>query len=235
MLARSGAISANPPYIFLKPAIPDAARVRIGPALIALTRIAVRPEVGGEIPHGGLQGGLGHAHHVVVRHDLLGAVVRQGQDGGAPVKVRPGGARQSDERIRRDVERQREALAGRPDEAAFEILTAREGQGVDQDVQTVVGCRPALEDLRDLLVGLDVTGLDERRADRLGQRTDPPLDQALDRREADLGTLVVEGSRDPPGDRMVVGDAEDQRVAAVEQAHPCPPASNPRSIPAASG
>ena len=37
-LRRSGATSSNWPYIRLKPAIPLAASVRIGPALIAFTR-----------------------------------------------------------------------------------------------------------------------------------------------------------------------------------------------------
>ena len=46
------------------------------------------------------------------------------------------------------------------------------------------------------------------------------LDQALDRREADLGALGVERLGDPPGDRVVVGDAEDERRLAVEQSHP---------------
>ena len=40
---RSGATSRNAPYICLKPAIPDAARVRTGPALIALTRMPDDP------------------------------------------------------------------------------------------------------------------------------------------------------------------------------------------------
>ena len=43
MLARSGATSANAPYIFLNPAMPAAASVRTGPALIALTRTPSGP------------------------------------------------------------------------------------------------------------------------------------------------------------------------------------------------
>ena len=43
MFARNGAVSANEPYIFLKPAMPAAASVRIGPAEIALTRIPDGP------------------------------------------------------------------------------------------------------------------------------------------------------------------------------------------------
>ena len=54
----------------------------------------------------------------------------------------------------------------------------------------------------------------------VGQRPDALLDQALDRREADLGALGVERLGDAPGDRVVVGDAEDERRLAVEQSHP---------------
>ena len=60
------------------------------------------------------------------------------------------------------------------------------------------------------LVLLDVARLDERRADRLRQRPDPLLDQALDGREADRRALLVERPGDAPGDRVVVRDAEDR-------------------------
>ena len=43
MFARSGATSANEPYIFLKPPMPAAASVRTGPAEIALTRMPSGP------------------------------------------------------------------------------------------------------------------------------------------------------------------------------------------------
>ncbi len=73
---------------------------------------------------------------------------------------------------------------------------------------------------RDLLVGSDVARLHEGRADRLGERPHALLDEALDRREADLGAFRMEGLGDPPRDRVVVGDAEDERRLAVEQSHP---------------
>ena len=53
----------------------------------------------------------------------------------------------------------------------------------------------------------------------VGERPDAPLEQALDRREAERRALVVERLGDAPGDRVVVRDAEDQRLLAVEQAH----------------
>ena len=59
--------------------MPLAASVLIGPAEIALTRMFSRPEVDREIFDAGLQRRLGDAHHVVVRDDLLGAVIGQRQ------------------------------------------------------------------------------------------------------------------------------------------------------------
>ena len=59
--------------------MPEAASVLIGPAEMALTRMPVAAEIGGQVAHARLQRGLRHAHHVVVRHDLLGAVVGERQ------------------------------------------------------------------------------------------------------------------------------------------------------------
>ena len=92
-----------------------------------------------------------------------------------------------------------------------------------QDVEAVGRLTPAREDAVDVGVRLDVGGLDEGRADRLGERPDALVDEAFDRREADGRTLLVERLRDAPGDRVVVGHAEHQRVLALEQTHPAPP------------
>ena len=146
MLARSGATSANPPYIPLKPAIPAAARVRTGPGADRVDPDAVRPEVGGEVADRRLERGLGDAHHVVVGDDLLGAVVGQRDDRRAAAEQRPRLARERDQRVGRDVERQREPVARRVDELALEVLALRVRQRVDEDVERVVGLAPARED-----------------------------------------------------------------------------------------
>src|SRR4029079_3796926 len=49
-------------------------------------------------------------------------------------------------------------------------------------------------------------------------------DRAVGGREAGRGAFGVERLGDPPGDRMVVGDPEDERRLSVEQSHPSPPA-----------
>ena len=73
---------------------------------------------------------------------------------------------------------------------------------------------PAREDAVDVRVVLDVARLDERRADAVRERPDALLDHHLDRREADLATLLMQRLGDAPGDGVVVGDAEYQRLLA---------------------
>ena len=93
---------------------------------------------------------------------------------------------------------------------------------MDEDVEPGIGAvrlAPAREHPLDLGVVLDVARLHEGRPDRVRQRPHPAFDQALDGAEAERRALGMERARDAPRDRMVVGDAEDQRVAAVEQSH----------------
>ena len=59
--------------------MPLAARVLIGPAQMALTRMPSLAQILGQIHHAGFERGLGNTHDVVMRHDLFGAVIGQGQ------------------------------------------------------------------------------------------------------------------------------------------------------------
>ena len=151
----------------------------------------VGPEVGREVADRRLEGGLRDAHHVVVGDDLLGAVVGQRHDARARGQERAGASRvERHQRVGADVEREREAVARRVDEPALEVLAPGEGQGVDEDVEPAVGRAPASRRPAAIwLVVLDVARLHERRADRLGQRPDALLDEALDRAEADRRAL----------------------------------------------
>ena len=57
----------------------------------------------------------------------------------------------------------------------------------------------------------------ELRADLGGERLDPLLDGVALIGERDLGALVVAGFGDAPGDRAVVGDAENDAALARHQ------------------
>src|SRR3954452_22648510 len=183
----------------------------------------VRTEVGREVPDRRLERRLGHAHDVVVGHDLLGAVVAEGDDRRAPVEVGPGFASQRHERVGGHVERQREAVPGRVDERAVEVLALRVRDRVHEDVDLALLLVPLPEDRVDLLVLRDVARLDERGADALCERPDASLDEALDGGEADDRPLVVERLGDAPGDRVVVRVPEHERLARGEQTHPRSP------------
>ena len=117
MFARSGATSANAPYIDL-----EAADARRGerPDRAGADRVdadPVRAEVRREIAHRRLERGLRHAHHVVVRDDLLGPVVGERQDRRAAPEVRGsaprGTARRASRRTRRARARTRRATCRR--------------------------------------------------------------------------------------------------------------------------
>ena len=219
MLARSGATSSNAAVHRLEPGDPRRCQGSDRPRRDGIDAHPVRAEVGREIAYGGLEGGLGHTHDVVVRDDLLRTVVGQGQDRRATAEVWPRLARERDERVGRDVHGQREPVARGVGEAAGQVLPLGERQSVDEDVERIVRLAPAREHPGDVVVGLDVAWLHEGAAERFGQRADALVDEALDRGEADLGAFSVQRPGDPPGDRMVVRDPEDQRRLAVEQAH----------------
>ena len=117
-----------------------------------------------------------------------------------------------------------EAVARRVDEPAGQVLALREGEGVDEDVEAVVGLAPAGEDPLDVLVALDVAGLDERRADRLRQGPDALLDQRLDRTR----TRPRRPRRGAPGrsPRRSSGRSRRRRSApSCPRAVPCPPSA----------
>ena len=200
----------------MKPAIERAASVRTGPAEIAFTRMFLRrgPRRGSARR---LERRLGDAHDVVVGHGALAAEVGHRHDRAAAGASMSGSARPGagDERVGADVEREPEAVARRVGEAALEVLRGGEGDRVDEDVE------PAAERLRDL--GKTASTSSSERTSHsvtsgletvLGELAHALLDPLALVREGELRALVCEALRDRPGDRALVGDAEDERAAS---------------------
>ena len=136
-LRLSGATCATCARILRKPPMPAAARVLIGPAEMALTRMLLRTQVGGQKAHVGLQARLGQAHDVVARQRARRAQVGQGQQcARAPGHERGGAARQRRKAIARNVVCNTERFArGAGGETAGQGFARREGHRVHQDVQ----------------------------------------------------------------------------------------------------
>ena len=60
---------------------------------------------------------------------------------------------------------------------------------------------------------------DKGGADAGGERLDPFFEDVAGIAEAQLGPFCVECLGDAPGDRVFVGDSEDQSFFSTEQAH----------------
>ena len=100
-----------------------------------------------------------------------------------------------------------------------ELVLVGEGDGVDEDVEAAELLLPLAEDALDVVVALHIAGLHEGRAEPSRKRLDAFLHEHLDRREADLSPLAMECLCDPPGDRVVVRQPEDQSALAFQQTH----------------
>ena len=78
-------------------------------------------------------------------------------------------------------------------------------------------CGDPLEDRLELAVGHHVHRHEDRRLDLAGQRLDVRLRLVVEVGDRELGAEGAEGAGAAPGDRAVVGDADDQALLAVEQ------------------
>src|SRR6266446_3278495 len=180
-----------------------------------------RAHVGGEIPDGRFQRRLRHAHDVVAGGDLFGAVVRHGQDGRLArlLEQRQRRAGEADQGVRGDVVGDPEALARRLAEGALQIFPLSERHRVYEDVERAGLAPEGREDAGDLGVGGDVARIKQRAGKRAGQRYDVLLQPVALVREGESHPGGRERLSDGPGDRALVGDAEDDPRLAVQELH----------------
>ncbi len=205
----------------VKPAIERAASVRTGPGRDRVHPDVLEAEVPREVANRGVERRLGDAHHVVVRNRALATEVGHGHDRAATAPFHQGlcRPRAGDERVGADVESHPEAVARRVHEAPFQVLGGREGDRVDEDVEAAAeGLRYLGEDALDVVVRPDVALGDERARHGLGEVADALLDPLALVREGDLCALGGEAVGDRPGNRALVGDAQDERLLPLEPA-----------------
>ena len=122
------------------------------------------------------------------------------------------------ERPDRDVHR---GLAkpsrGHVGDAAAEGVLGREGDRVDEEVEPAPVGGDAVEDRFELAVRHHVHRQEDRRLDLARERLDVRLGLVVEVGDRELGAEGAEGAGAAPGDRLVVGDADDQALLAVEQ------------------
>ena len=88
---------------------------------------------------------------------------------------------------------------------------------MDEKIDAAPSIGKRLEHRLDASLVGDVAREHELRADLGGERLDPLLDGVALIGERDLGALVAAGLGDAPGDRAVVGDAENDAALARHQ------------------
>ena len=101
--------------------------------------------------------------------------------------------------------------------AAEQVLPVGEGHRVDQKVEAAPPLRESGEHGGDLTVVGDVERFDDGRSDALGQGPHAALQGIALKGEGQLRTLVVGALGDAPGQRALVGCADDQTATAGQQ------------------
>mmetsp|Transcript_22710 Transcript_22710/g.37482 ORF Transcript_22710/g.37482 Transcript_22710/m.37482 type:complete len:214 (-) Transcript_22710:2302-2943(-) len=133
----------------------------------------VLAQIFGQVFDGRLQGRLGHAHHVIMRHDLFGPVIGEGHGTAAILHHLFGALHDSGERVDRDIHRQAEICTAGVHVAAAQLVLVGKANGVDDEVQVV----PMLFQLGEQRVNrclvAHIAGQDNITAQLGGQRIHP--------------------------------------------------------------
>ena len=146
-------------------------------------------EIGGEIAHRRFKRGLGDAHHVVMRHPFLGAVIGQRQHGAAVRHQLLGALRYRRERVAAHQHGLGEIVLRGVDVAAVELVLVGKRDRVDQEVDRAPGGLHGGEHRVDGRWLGDVAMADDDAADLLGQRLDALLERVALIGEGKLGAV----------------------------------------------
>ena len=102
--------------------------------------------------------------------------------------------------------------------AALQLRLVGEGDGVHDEVEAAPGHAQRIENRLQRCAVLHVAGIEQRGAERGGERLHAPAEMLALIGEGELRALRGERLGDAPGDRMIVGDAHDQAALAGHQA-----------------
>ncbi len=126
-------------------------------------------------------------------------------------------ARERDQRIGADVERQLEAVARRLDERIREVLAGRVRGAVDEEVEAAERAVDLLEHARDLRVVGDVERKHQRIGEAFGEVAHVLFEPLALVRQRDARARGRGRLRDRPRDRPLVGDADDEAGLSCER------------------
>jgi len=188
----------------------------IGTAEIAFAD-GILAQILGQIFDRGFECGLGDAHDVVMWHDLLGAVVGEGEHGAALGHHFFGALCDGGERVDRDVHGHHEVFAAGIDVTAAQFGLVGKADGVDDEIHL----SPTLLKIAEQRINrggvADVAGQDDIGAQLFGQGADALFQRLALVGKGQIGPGVGQCLGDSPCDRFIVGEAHDQPALSRHQ------------------
>jgi len=180
--------------------------------------------VEGEVADGGVEGGFADPHDVVTGDALFAAEVGHRRDGAAGVEEVAGGGGDGDQGVDADIHRQFETGPAGEDGVAGEVIAVGEGDRMEQEVDLAEFFFGRLHHRVDVFVLLGVHGDEEGgpfvMVGQLGDAAAIPLAFVIgsvgEVGEAAGPAGVHDLLGDRPGDRVVVGNAENKPFFTCE-------------------
>ena len=188
---------------------------------------ALRTELVSEIAAAGFERRLHRTHDAVRGHDLVGAVVAHREHGAAVLHERRRELGHAHEGMARHVHRLGEPAGGAIEESALQVFLRRERDRVHEHVEAAPLARNFVEH------GFELPGHGHvERQEELGRqlarkRLDIGTRLLVEIGDADVRTELAERACATIGDRLVVGDADDEGLASLQHlawlvvAHAC--------------
>ena len=178
---------------------------------------ALRAELGRDVADRAFERRLGDAHDVVVLHHHLAAVIGHREQRAALAHQRLGQMRHADEGPARHVHGGEKTLPRHVDDAPLQRLLGREGDRMHDEIELAPILGDALEHRLHLAGRAHVERHDDRRLELARERLDVFLRLVVEIGHRELGAERAERLGAAPGDRVFVGDADDQASLAFEQ------------------
>ena len=197
-LRRSGVRSRYTSRMLEKSLMPDGRERLDRPRRNRVDADVVRPEIARQVAHRRFERRLGDAHHVVVGEDALAAEIGQRQHAAAAALLhqRHDRARQPDQRVRADVERDAEPFARRLHERDCPAPpSARTPRRARRKSRPPNSASSAAASVGDLLIARHVARQDERTA----RASRPARGRSLRAARSDTSARAARRPRPPPG------------------------------------
>jgi hypothetical protein len=174
-------------------------------------------KLGGKVPHGALQRGIGAAHDIIRLPHPLAAVIGHGEQSSAVAHKRFRQMRHADEGPARNFHRRQKALPRHIDDTSLKGFLRRKRDRMDDKIQLSPRFRDGLEQRLHLARDARVERHDDLSFKFPRQRLDVFLGFVVEVSHSNVGAERAERLGAPPCNRLIVGDADDQAPFSFQQ------------------